>query len=86
MLNFVNDCDYMVFPSLFEGLPNALKEAALLKVPIIASNVGGIPSFLGYGERGYMFESENVDSLHEQLSAALNGIEATKSKANRAAV
>lgn len=38
--------DIFLYTSLFDGMPNALLEASQAKLPIIASAVGGIPSFI----------------------------------------
>ncbi|MBI9092983.1 MAG: glycosyltransferase family 4 protein [Desulfobacterium sp.] len=48
VLELVNASDLFVMPSLSEGTPLALLEAAALCRPIIASRVGGIPEMLAH--------------------------------------
>jgi len=38
--------DAYLYTSLFDGLPNALLEASVARLPIVASMVGGIPDFI----------------------------------------
>ena len=36
----------LVIPSRMESIPQVIKEAFYLKIPIIATNVGGIPELI----------------------------------------
>ncbi len=42
-------------------------EAAVQKLPLIGSNVGGIPEMVIDGYNGYLFEKENPEELAERL-------------------
>jgi len=46
--------DIMILPSKYEGLPISVLEAMSLKVPVIASNVGGISSIIRDGQTGLL--------------------------------
>ena len=46
--------DALVMPSIREPFPNVLLEAAMARIPIVASNVDGIPEILGNGKAGIL--------------------------------
>ena len=71
VLEYMKDSDLMVFPSLNEGMPHVLKEAGSVALPIVASDVGGIPDLLNCGERGEIFRRDDYDGFK---SAILNSI------------
>jgi glycosyltransferase involved in cell wall biosynthesis len=52
-----------ICPSYAEGMPNALLEALAFGLPIITSNVGGIPDFFIHNKMGYMINSVDPDVL-----------------------
>jgi len=54
-------------PSLTEGLPMALLEAMHAGIPIIASQVGGIPDVLLQGRAGSLISAENQLELVTQI-------------------
>ncbi len=56
-----------VCPSVVENSPNSLGEAMLLGVPVVAAEVGGIPSMVTSGKEGLLFEKGNVDMLASQI-------------------
>ena len=74
-------CDIMVYPSLYEGIPNALKEAGLLGLVVVASDAGGIPELLLNGDGGYLFKSGDVEHFYCQLTAACANREEALQKA-----
>ena len=55
--------DIFVLPSLNEGMGKVLVEAMLLKKPIIASRVGGIPDLIRDGENGILINPASPDDL-----------------------
>lgn len=48
------EADLFVLPSRIENSPNGLCEAMLLGMPVISTNVGGVPSLLDDGEEGLL--------------------------------
>jgi len=64
-------CSMFALPSRTEGMGRVLLEAMALKKPIIASRVGGIPTYVEDQRNGLLFESENVDDLAAKLDALL---------------
>ncbi|MBN1901814.1 glycosyltransferase family 4 protein, partial [Candidatus Sumerlaeota bacterium] len=61
------DLDLFVMPSVSEGLGTAVLEAAAASLPIIASNVGGIPDIIQTGVNGLLVPPENPDALSEAI-------------------
>jgi glycosyltransferase involved in cell wall biosynthesis len=54
VLSIVKASDFFVMPSLSEGTPVALLEAAALAKPLLASDVGGIPELVTDGEEALL--------------------------------
>lgn len=57
----------MVMPSLLENSPNAIGEAMLLGTPVVAANVGGIPSILKNEREGYLYQSLDEKDLAKKV-------------------
>jgi glycosyltransferase involved in cell wall biosynthesis len=55
--------DLVVQSSLTEGLPNVILEAAYLRVPIIATDVGGTREVTGHGREAWLVPPGSVDDL-----------------------
>jgi teichuronic acid biosynthesis glycosyltransferase TuaC len=83
VLEYMIDADLMVFPSLHEGMPNVLKEAGSVALPIIASDVGGIPDLLNFGERGLLFKRNDYNNFKESLFCAMDDYEIMLGKAKK---
>ncbi len=65
---WLNAADIFVLSSLSEGTPNALLEAMGCGLPVIASNVGGIPELIQDNIEGLLFESNSKEELAEKLN------------------
>lgn len=59
--------DIFVRPSLSEGLGNSFLEAMAAGLPVIGTNVGGIPDFLKDGETGLFVEVNNPKNLAQKI-------------------
>ncbi len=64
--------DVFVMPSLTEGLPLALLEAMAAGKPVVASNVGGIPTVIEHGKTGILVESRNVAEIEKAILNLVN--------------
>jgi len=60
--------DILVLSSLYkEGLPNVLLEAMSMELPVVSSNLAGVPEIVKNGETGYMVKPGDVDELSEAV-------------------
>ena len=64
----------LVVPSRTESIPQVIKEAFYLKVPVIATNVGGIPELMEDRKTGFLIEKNNSKSLEDKISLILKEI------------
>jgi glycosyltransferase involved in cell wall biosynthesis len=56
--------DITVLPSLYkEGLPNVLQESMAMQVPVVSSNLGGVPELVIEGETGYLVDPGDPQAL-----------------------
>lgn len=69
----------LVVPSRMESIPQVIKEAFFLKVPVIATKVGGVPEIITDGENGILVPPEDP----EKLASAINDLLTNKELAKR---
>jgi len=60
--------DFFVLPSLTEGLPLSVLEAMSMKLPVIATSVGGIPELVTDGETGILIPPKDPVALAEAMA------------------
>lgn len=65
--SFMNRAAVFVLPSHAEGLPISLLEAMAAGVPVVATEVGGIPDVVTDGVNGFLFEPGNIATLERLL-------------------
>ncbi len=78
--------DVFAFPSRFEALGSTLLDVMEIGVPIVASNVDGIPELIRHGETGLLVEPGNVDQLETAILRLLSDRALTKRLTQNAAV
>jgi glycosyltransferase involved in cell wall biosynthesis len=59
--------DVLLLPSYFEGLPICILEAMALGMPVISTNVGGIPEVLDNGRCGILLKPGDVPALSRAI-------------------
>ncbi|MEO0794218.1 MAG: glycosyltransferase [Verrucomicrobiota bacterium] len=67
--------DYMVFPSLSEGMPNVVAEAMAEGVPVIASDIVETAPLVIAGENGFRFDPTISHELIEIIESVPRGDE-----------
>jgi len=68
----------LVIPSRMESIPQVIKEAFYLKVPIVATNVGGMPELIQDNVNGLLVAPENPEQLLEKINKLLADKESMK--------
>ena len=61
----------LVIPSRMESIPQVIKEAFYLKIPIIATNVGGIPELITDNKTGILIPPNDPKSLENAINKLL---------------
>ncbi len=78
LLDHYTRCDIFVLPSLWEGLPLTLLEAASAGLPIISTEVGGIPSIFAHGENAMLVKARKSRELAEEMQKLIRDKELQK--------
>lgn len=68
----------LVIPSRMESIPQVIKEAFYLKIPIVATNVGGMPELIQDNVNGLLVTPENSEQLLETINKLLGDKESMK--------
>ena len=71
MSNFWKNVDVLIVPSITENFPTVIAEAAYRAIPVIATNVGGIPEMITHGENGLLIEA-TVNSIASGIKVFLD--------------
>lgn len=66
-----NASDVYCLPSLWEGCPNTIIESLACGIPVVASNVGGIPDLIPSSDYGFLVEPKDTIALSYYLDKAL---------------
>ena len=74
----------LVVPSRTESIPQVIKEAFYLKVPVIATNVGGIPELVIHQETGILVPPEDPEKLTIAINNLLDNEESRRNFTNNA--
>jgi glycogen(starch) synthase len=75
----------VVVPSVWEEpFPLVCIEAALARVPVVASRIGGIPECLHHGEHALLFPPGDADACAAALADTLTDAAATEHRTRRA--
>ncbi len=65
--NFISQKDIFILSSHQEGLPISIIEAMRARLPVIASDVGGVSELVVDGDNGYVFPRMDVECLSGHL-------------------
>lgn len=73
--NYIRAFDIFIFPSLEEGLGSTLLDVMEAKVPIVASEAGGIPDIIRHNDNGILIPPQNSDAIVEAILMLINNRE-----------
>ncbi len=80
----LKESSLLVVPSRMESIPQVIKEAFYLKVPVIATNVGGNPELVTHQETGILVPPEDPEKLTIAINNLLDNEETRRNFANNA--
>jgi len=69
LIGCLKGADILVNPSLSEGLPNIILEALAMEVPVIATDVGGVPEIITDGVNGSLVPAKDIEGLKNKIVA-----------------
>ncbi|MCF8095116.1 MAG: glycosyltransferase family 4 protein [Desulfobacteraceae bacterium] len=61
--NILNEADVFLLPSLSEGTPISILEAMAMRVPVVATNVGGIPEQINQNVSGQLVKPNAPEEI-----------------------
>jgi len=80
-MKIIKSSQVVIVPSRMESLPTTVKEAFYLNVPVVATNVGGIPELISDNDTGLLVPPENP----EKIADAVNDLLSNPKKAEKLA-
>ena len=75
---YLTEIDVYALVSGIDMSPLTLQEAQLMKKPVVATNVGGIPELMKNNETGFLVEKGDADGWIEKLFLLINNKEKRK--------
>jgi len=78
MSSFLSQYDIMVMPSLQESFGVAVLEASAVGLPVVSSDIGGIPEVLISGKTGILVPPGNSDDLSQAIIRLADNAELRK--------
>ena len=71
-IKYIKESSIFVMTSLSEGTPNSILEAMSFGIPVVSSNVGGIPDIINSNKNGFLFEPKDIDGFVNIIINLLN--------------
>lgn len=84
MKTVYDNIDFLLIPSLREGLPYVLLEAMAYKIPVLASAVGEIPHLIEDGVTGYLVRGGDVEGLVKKMKEMMDSPDKLKMMTGKA--
>lgn len=71
-IKLLTEATIYLLPSYNEGMPISILEAMANKLPIISTNIGGIPQLIENNKEGFLIEPGNLMQLEESINLLLD--------------
>ena len=71
----LDEADIFTLPSYFEGLPMSILEAMSAGLPIVSTNVGGIPDIVADRHNGFLVDAGDISALSDRLKTLIEDVE-----------
>lgn len=68
-MSFFKSIDIFVLPSYWEGLPTSILESLKYGIPVVATNVGGIPEIMDGDLKNLLFFPGDIDQAVEKIQS-----------------
>jgi len=72
------DADIYLNTNRIDNMPVSVIEACAMGLPVVATNVGGIPHIIENGESGLLVPNEDVEAMSQAVSTLLGNAELTE--------
>lgn len=69
---YLSFTDVLLLPSKIDGNPIIIKEAFSMAVPVVASNVGGVPYLVKNNETGFICKIDDIKSFSSSLDKIIS--------------
>jgi len=79
---YLSEIDVYALITGMDLAPLSLKEAQLMKKPVVATNVGGVPEMMIDGKTGFLVEQGNYNQIIDKLSLLFGDKELAKKMGN----
>ena len=74
LVNELCNSSVYVHPSYIDNSPNSVCEAQLIGIPVLATNVGGIPTLVKDGETGFLFPANDPYMLANLIKMVVKDV------------
>ncbi|EPA05343.1 hypothetical protein BG20_I0111 [Candidatus Nitrosarchaeum limnium BG20] len=74
-MKLLKSSSVLAVPSRMESLPTNIKEAFFLKIPVVGTNVGGIPELIQHTKTGILVPSGDSTKLSSEINKILKNKE-----------
>ena len=83
VIPLLSTADVFLLPSAQESFGLAALEAMACEVPVVASNVGGLPEVIEHGRTGFLHDPTDLDGMAASAISVLEDPDAARGRSRR---